>query len=390
MSVVRKKSWSLVACCVALGAAACGGKESGTGPAADYTLALAPGALRMIEGGTGFETVTITRTTFTGAVTLSLGNAPAGVTGSFAPAGPTGTSSTLTVSVAAAVTPGVYDLTVDGSATAGNRSTPLTLTVNSSGGGSSFLAIALATVGDHTCGLTSAGAAYCWGRNNFGQLGTGSYTNSTTPVPVAGGLTFSTLAAGSAHTCGLTSAGPAYCWGDDNYGQLGNGATPVNEGISTPVAVTGGLTFSALAAGAVHTCGVTSAGAAYCWGSNFDGQLGTGSTTDSPIPVLVSGALQFSALAAGGSHTCGLTSSGAAYCWGSNASGQLGNGSITSSSTPVAVSGGLSFTAIATADRHSCGRTTSGAAYCWGDNSYGQLGDGTTTQRLVPTAVASP
>ena len=118
MSVVRKKSWSLVACCVALGAAACGGKESGTGPAADYTLALAPEALRMIEGGTGFETVTITRTNFTGAVTLSLGNAPAGVTGSFEPAGPTGTSSTLTVSVAAAVAPGVYNLTVDGTATA--------------------------------------------------------------------------------------------------------------------------------------------------------------------------------------------------------------------------------------------------------------------------------
>ena len=245
---------------------------------ADYALSLAPGALKMIEGGTGFETVTITRTNFTGAVTLSLGDAPAGVTGSFEPAGPTGTSSTLTVSVAAAVTPGVYNLTVDGTATPGNRSTPLTLTVNSSGGGSSFLAIALATVGDHTCGLTSAGAAYCWGWNNFGQLGTGSHTNSTTPVPVAGGLTFSTLAAGSAHTCGLTSAGPAYCWGDDNYGQLGNGATPVNEGISTPVAVAGGLTFSALAAGSVHTCGVTSAGAAYCWGWDGFGQLGTGST----------------------------------------------------------------------------------------------------------------
>src|SRR2546427_4239444 len=144
MSVVRKKSWSLVACCVALGAAACGGKESGTGPAADYTLALAPGALRMIEGGTGFETVTITRTTFTGAVTLSLGNAPAGVTGSFEPAGPTGTSSTLTVSVAAAGAPGGYNLTVDGTATARNRSTPLTPTLNSSGGGSSFLATAIA------------------------------------------------------------------------------------------------------------------------------------------------------------------------------------------------------------------------------------------------------
>jgi len=407
---------------------------------AEYALSLAPAALRMIEGGTGFETVTITRTNFTGAVTLSLGNAPAGVTGSFAPAGPTGTSSTLTVSVAAAVTPGVYNLTVDGTATAGNRSTPLTLTVNSSGGGSSFLAIALAAGSAHTCGLTSAGPAYCWGDDNYGQLGNGATPVNegiSTPVPVAGGLTFSALAAGSAHTCGVTGTGAAYCWGWDGFGQLGTGSTgggPTPEAVSGsltfsalatgqyytcgrtssgaafcwgnnengqlgdgsrtsygfPVAVSGGLTFSALAAGAVHTCGVTGAGAAYCWGSNFFGELGTGSTTDSPIPVLVSGALQFSALAAGDSHTCGLTSSGAAYCWGSNASGQLGNGSITSSSTPVAVSGGLSFTAIATADRHSCGRTTSGAAYCWGDNSYGQLGDGTTTQRLVPTAVASP
>src|SRR5207253_1217681 len=93
---------------------------------------LAPTALTIIQGATGTSTVTITRTNFTGAVTLSLGGAPAGVTGSFNPAAPTGTSSTLTVSVGAAVTPGVYNLTVDGSATAGNRSTPLTLTVTAS------------------------------------------------------------------------------------------------------------------------------------------------------------------------------------------------------------------------------------------------------------------
>ncbi len=110
-------------------AVGCGTKES-TGPAADYTLSLAPAALTIVQGANGTATVTITRTNFTGTVTLSLGGAPAGVTGSFNPAAPTGTSATLTVSVGGTVVPGVYNLTVNGSGSPGNRSTPLTLTVS--------------------------------------------------------------------------------------------------------------------------------------------------------------------------------------------------------------------------------------------------------------------
>src|SRR5205809_6544934 len=97
------------------------GKDGGTGPAADYTLSLAPAALTIGQGATGNTTVTITRTNFTGAVTLSLGNAPTGVTGSFNPAAPTGTSSTVTLSVGAAVAAGAYNLTVDGTAAARDR-----------------------------------------------------------------------------------------------------------------------------------------------------------------------------------------------------------------------------------------------------------------------------
>src|SRR5438445_13866457 len=85
-------------------AVGCGTKES-TGPAADYTLSLAPAALTLVQGANGTATVTITRTNFAGAVTLSLGGAPAGVTGAFNPAAPTGTTSALTVSVGAAVAP---------------------------------------------------------------------------------------------------------------------------------------------------------------------------------------------------------------------------------------------------------------------------------------------
>ena len=126
------KAWSRYGLAVGVGlTAAVGcGTEGGTGVAADYALSLTPAALTIVQGANGTATVTITRTSFTDAVTLSLSGAPAEVTGSFNPAAPTGTTSTLTVSVGAAVAPGVYNLTVNGTGRPGNRSTPLTITVS--------------------------------------------------------------------------------------------------------------------------------------------------------------------------------------------------------------------------------------------------------------------
>src|SRR5881396_3412222 len=174
----------------------------------------------------------------------------------------------------------------------------------------------------HTCGLTTDGAAYCWGRGASGQLGNGSTTDSPNPVAVSGGLTFSALTTGNDHTCGLTTSRAAYCWGR---------MSPLYPLDEVPVAIPGGLSFIALASGNAHACAVTTSGAAYCWGFGGDGQFGNGSTTDSadsPIPVAVSGGLSFTALAGGDGHTCGLTTSGAAYCWGSNSFGQLGDGQL--------------------------------------------------------------
>jgi hypothetical protein len=258
----------------------------------------------------------------------------------------------------------------------------------------------------HTCGLTSAGAAYCWGDNSYGQLGTTTNSGTSTPNPtptavsVPSGVTFVSLAAGFYHTCGLTSAGAAYCWGQNSYGQLG---TTTNTGTDTPnptptaVSVPSGVTFGSLAAGAYHTCGLTSAGGTYCWGWNYYGQLGTttntGTDTPNPTPTAVSvpSGVTFVSLEAGVYHTCGLTSAGAAYCWGNSGDGQLGNGTTTASSAPVAVSApeGVTFASLAAGSYHNCGVTSAGAAYCWGSNGYGQLGDGTTTSRATPTAVTA-
>jgi len=118
-----------------------------------------------------------------------------------------------------------------------------------------------------------------------GYSRSGGSSSSKSSSAVTGGLTFASLMAGSSHTCGLTPAGAAYCWGDGGDGQLGDGTRTDRL---TPTAVTGGLTFASLRAGAMHTCGLTTAGEGYCWGSNYNGQLGDGTRIDTLTPVRVS------------------------------------------------------------------------------------------------------
>ena len=240
--------------------------------------------------------------------------------------------------------------------------------------------VALTASDVHTCGLTQTGVAYCWGWNGDGELGNGSTVDSSlVPVAVSGGLVFTSLSARGRHTCGLTPTGAAYCWGNNFDGALGVGTVtgpqvcgPAHDGVAcsqTPVAVTGGLRFATISAGSNHTCGVTPAGAAYCWGANTSGQVGSGSTMDSVVsPVAVSTSLQFAMVSAGFAHTCGVTTEDRAYCWGDNGGGQLGDSltTVDSSRVPVAVSSAVPFSTISAGVQHTCALSISGEAYCWG------------------------
>lgn len=250
---------------------------------------------------------------------------------------------------------------------------------------------------EHTCALTAAGEAYCWGKNHRGQLGDGTVTNRDAPVRAARGLTFTKLRTASyndiyGHTCGIVASGAMYCWGDNENGELGDPSLPngPNSGAyqATPVPVSGGLTFTDLGVSSNYTCGLATGGTLYCWGYNGWGQLGRGTKTlVEATPTPVNGGLVFTAVSTGYRYACGLVSGGAAYCWG-QPGGQLGVGDQLEHTEPTSVSGALTFQGIAAGAFTTCAVATGGDGYCWGFNGGGQVGDGTTTARTVPTAVA--
>ena len=239
-----------------------------------------------------------------------------------------------------------------------------------------------------TCGVKTDGKAYCWGVNFDGTLGNGSTADlSLIPVAVAGNRRYRQLRAGAAHVCAVTLGDISFCWGNNQFKQLGAAAS-VSDRARLPVRVeTGGLTFRRLIPGGSHTCGLTADGVAYCWGNNNSGQLGNGTTGPTAPLDRVRGTLMFSQLSAGQDHTCGVAD-GKAYCWGANQEGELGDGTRINRTRPKAVTGGLTFKGVSASNQFSCGITSDDLAYCWGLNGVGQLGLGTTGgSHLVPTRV---
>ena len=267
--------------------------------------------------------------------------------------------------------------------------TPHTNTPVPVAGGHSYIAVS--TRYFHTCGLTIGGVAYCWGWNGLGSLGDGTTNDSRVPVRVATDLRFTSITAGYRQTCAVTSSGSAYCWGGNGIGEIGDGSY-VDKLQPTPVA--GNIVFASLSAGLNHTCGIAISGKTYCWGWNQFGMLGDGQAVEvSNVPVAVSTAIELRALSSGRYlYTCGLSSAGDGYCWGRNAGGALGiNAEEPFRSTPSLVEGGHSFTSIGTGLEHSCATSTTGAAYCWGSNYNGKLGNpGILQYTLLPTRVQLP
>lgn len=247
-----------------------------------------------------------------------------------------------------------------------------------------------------TCALASTGVAYCWGDNGGGELGDGSMASSTVPVavdtsgPLAGKKLTQISSGGEDNTCALDSAGAAYCWGYNAFGQLGDGTDTLS---TTPVTVDtsgvlAGKKLIQISAGGMHACALDSAGDAYCWGYGLYGELGdgdpSGASASTPVAVDTSGVLAGKALTqitAGWVHTCALDTTGTAYCWGENGAGALGDGATADARVPMAVDtggvlAGKTLAQISASQYSTCALGSTGALYCWGYNYVGELGDG--------------
>jgi alpha-tubulin suppressor-like RCC1 family protein len=217
-------------------------------------------------------------------------------------------------------------------------------------GGLKFLSISTSL--RHTCGITTDRRAWCWGENLVipdtsttthlpgggiavsVQLFGGRYERR--PTAVAATMRFNAIAAADRYVCALAVDDTVWCWGGNDDGQLGDG-TKIDRAL--PVRVVGEQRFKRLATSIAsrHSCAIAIDGGAYCWGFNAEGQLGDGSTTESPRPVAVKGGLKFVSISAGRGHTCAVTVDDAVWCWGARLADGVGTGAKPGSMVPVRV-----------------------------------------------------
>lgn len=244
----------------------------------------------------------------------------------------------------------------------------------------------LALGADSSCMRRPTGSVECWGLNDAGQLGDGTFNARATPAPVIaleGGV--ESISAGYAHVCALTTMGGVKCWGQNVNYEAG-----VREPafITTPVDIPGlTLGVRTFTAGYYHTCAIQNYGGVVCWGNGTDGQLGNSDYKSSYIPVDVTGLISgVQALAAGSHHTCALTEAGGVKCWGADSHGQLGNDeALESQSSPVDVEGLTSgVVAIGASGSQSCAVVSGGAVKCWGQYQEGEFGAAASIAEPVP------
>lgn len=259
-------------------------------------------------------------------------------------------------------------------------------------GGHTFTRVAASGL-DHTCALDADGRAWCWGSGSIGQLGPGTEEGSVLPVLVSDDLRFDDVLAGRWHSCGLTADGEVYCWGLTR--SLGAGLQGGTSDVhAEPIRVVLDEPATAISGSFSHTCALSAGGELRCWGFSYAGELGAEEAQgDHFTPMRVSGDRVWRSVSAGEVYTCALDADGAAWCWGRDLYGRLGTGTPAGDvGAPTPVAGGHTFATIDAGPTHACALDAAGVAWCWGRNGMGQLGVGRDVveeQTSIPVPVAT-
>lgn len=251
----------------------------------------------------------------------------------------------------------------------------------------SRIAVDVECGGEHTCALTAAGGAKCWGMDNYDQIGTGLYLQSNVPHDVVGMQTgVAAISAGSLHTCAVRTDGTVWCWGQNLYEQLGAGLYGEIQA-SEPVAVLLDPSVIAIsvAAGLLSSCALLDDGSVMCWGDNGDGECGNEidlsqcidwSDCIEALPVEVMGLGTSVRLASGSSFSCALTDGDGVWCWGGLRIGydveSIHYGSI-ADQVPGLSDDVMDLTAKG---GNVCALMSDAGIKCWGSNEDGQIGNG--------------
>jgi alpha-tubulin suppressor-like RCC1 family protein len=246
------------------------------------------------------------------------------------------------------------------------------------------LAVGVGLETDSNAGLKIDGSAWAWGRNNYGQLGNNTTTNTSSPISVVGNHSFIKLSIGSETCAALKKDGSAWTWGRNDYGQLGNN-TRTNQ--SSPVSVIGNHSFISIYTNAYATLALKKDGTIWAWGNGENGRLGNNSINNFSSPISVVGNKSFIFLSYGSGFSIALMEDGTAWSWGNNVYGVLGDNTATSKSSPVSVVGSHSFISVSSGRYHALALKEDGSVWAWGYNNAGQLGDNTTTNKSSPVSV---
>jgi alpha-tubulin suppressor-like RCC1 family protein len=263
---------------------------------------------------------------------------------------------------------------------------------------------------NHTCAIDADGSVWCWGMNDYGQLGDGTDVYKSHPQKVTALPGIATkIAVGGITSCAISDSGKVFCWGKGTDGQLGNGASHDSD---VPVQAASSIagSWQDISVGSIHTCGVVNdfhgTTTAYCWGMQYEGRLGNGATAlvgPTPFPQEVKKLSSVSlanvqTISSGHNSSCAVTSNfgnNEIYCWGKNDRNQLGDNSG-SSYQPYAVNVAINTDAdspnfsgysVSVGNSFVCAIDMVDHAYCWGANDVGQLGIKTYDDSEIPVRV---